>query len=260
MLDEGKSVQGLRRTFKHKEGTNIDLELSISTMDHHGYIVWVINARDITEQKKMEDALNKSILDLKHILNETVNALVTLSEKRDLYTAGHQHRVANLAKAIAKEMELSDDQLEEVTLAGTLHDIGKIYVPSDILNKPGKLTVNEMGIIKTHPQVGFEIIKEIPFHGNVAEIVLQHHEKLNGTGYPGGLHDESILLGAKILGVADVVEAMATHRPYRPAIGLNKALAEITTEKGVLYDAFVVEACLSLFESKGYVLEDSRNI
>jgi putative nucleotidyltransferase with HDIG domain len=167
-------------------------------------------------------------------------------------SGGRADRVAHLAIAIAKEMGLSKDQIDGIRVAGIIHDIGKIAVPAEILSKPSQLSEYEFEMIKTHPRVGYEILKQIEFPWPVAQIVLQHHERINGSGYPQGLTGKDILLGAKILGVADVVEAMASHRPYRPALGINEALKEISQNKCVLFDPEVVEACLKLFIRKGF--------
>ena len=179
-----------------------------------------------------------------------VRATSRTVEWRDPYTAGHQRRVSDLACAIAEEYGLAKDQIDGVRVAGIIHDLGKIAVPAEILSKPSRLTPNEFNIIKEHPQVGHDILKEIEFPWPIAEIVLQHHERLNGSGYPQGLTAKSIRLEAKILSVADVVEAMATHRPYRPAIGLDEALKEIDDHKDTWFDPQVVEACLRIFHQK----------
>ena len=170
-----------------------------------------------------------------------------MAEKRDPYTAGHQQRVAQLASAIAGKMGLSAKRREAIRIAALLHDIGKVYVPAEILNKPGQLTPVEMDLIKTHPQVGKDIVRAIPFDAPVAQIILQHQERLDGSGYPNGLERDAILLEAKILAVADVVEAIASHRPYRPALGITTALEEIAQNRGIYYDEEVVDACLELF-------------
>ena len=167
---------------------------------------------------------------------------------RDPYTVDHQHRATHIAIAIAQRMGLSEERIEEIHVAGCLHDLGKIAVPTEILSKPGKLTDLEFAIIKTHPQVAFNILKPLEIPGQITQIIMQHHERLNGSGYPYGLDDQEILLEAKILGVADVIEAMCSHRPYRPALGIDKALEEIERKKGVLYDPEVVESCLLLYQ------------
>jgi putative nucleotidyltransferase with HDIG domain len=188
------------------------------------------------------------------LLNATVQALATMVEVRDPYTAGHQRRVATLAVAIATEMRLPAERIEGLRLAAEIHDIGKIKIPAEILVSPRKLSAAEFEIVKTHSTVGYDILKDIRFPTPVAQIVLQHHEKLDGSGYPAGLKQEQILLEARILCVADVVEAMASHRPYRPGLGVPKALQEISEHKGLLYDSDVVSVCVSLFESKQFEL------
>ena len=199
-------------------------------------------------QQHLEDTLAK----VRRTLGTIVQAMGTTLETRDPYTAGHQRRVADLARAIATELGLPADQIEGVRTAATIHDIGKIAVPAEILSKPGKLTDTEFELIKIHAKIGYDILKQIEFPWPIAQFVLQHHERLDGSGYPAGLCGDDIFLEARILGVADVVEAMATHRPYRPALGLDGALAEISKNKGVLYDAPVADACLKIFTEKGF--------
>lgn len=203
-------------------------------------------ARDISERKNALEALKKSRDELRTSLEETVKSLALAAEKRDPYTAGHQMRVDMLACAIAREMGLSEEKIEGLHFAALLHDIGKISLPSEYLAKPARLSVQERAIIKCHTEVGYDILKNIPFPWPVAEIVYQHHEHLDGSGYPRGLTGTDLLLEAKILTVADVVEAMSSHRPYRPSLGLETALDEIRTGRGILYDAECVDACLRL--------------
>jgi len=186
--------------------------------------------------------------ELQKAMDGVIHAISLVVETRDPYTAGHQRRVAELARAIAKEMGLSEWQIMGIHVAGLLHDIGKVAVPSEILNKPGKITENEFSIIKNHCQVGYAILQRIDFPWPVTRAVLQHHERLDGSGYPEGLSGEDIILEARILGVADVVEAMSSHRPYRPALGLDSALQEISQARGILYDTEVVDACLALLK------------
>lgn len=176
-------------------------------------------------------------------------------EMRDPYTAGHQRRVTQLACAIAREMEIPEDQITGLRLAGLIHDIGKVRVPSEILTHPDGLTDAEFTMIKMHPILGYEILAKMDLPWPVAQIVHQHHERLNGSGYPLGLFGEEIILEAKVLAVSDVVEAIASHRPYRPALGIDKALDEIAQNKGILYDPDVVDACLRLFKEKRFTLE-----
>lgn len=189
---------------------------------------------------------------LQHTLTQTVGAMATLIELRDPYTAGHQKRAANLAAAIAAEMGLNAEQVRALHLAAMTYEIGKIQIPAEILSKPGKLHKTELDFIKTHSQAGFEILREIDFPWPIAKIVQQHHERLDGSGYPLGLRADEILLEARIIAVADVVEAMSSHRPYRTALGVDAALAEIVANKGVLYDPVVVDACVSLFRERDY--------
>jgi len=184
-------------------------------------------------------------------MEEVIQVLEAVIGARDPYTVYHQQRVAQLAWAIAGEIGLSHDRLRSLWVAATIHDLGKIAIPTEILNKSGRLTEVEFSIIKTHPQKGYDILKPMKFIGDVRQIILQHHERINGAGYPYGLAGADILLEAKILGVADVVEAMCSHRPYRPSLGLEKALNEISLKKGVLYDSAVVEACLKVCEEDG---------
>jgi putative nucleotidyltransferase with HDIG domain len=178
-----------------------------------------------------------------------------MAEKRDPYTAGHQQRVAKLACAIGRGMGLSEHALEGLEMAGTLHDVGKVYVPAEILSKPARLSHLEMGIMKSHPEVGFEILREVNFPWPVARTVLEHHERLDGSGYPGGLKGADICLEARILAVADVVEAMSSHRPYRAALGLPQALEEIRSGRGRLYEGEAVDLCLALMRD-GFTFEE----
>ncbi|MEA2096014.1 MAG: response regulator [Candidatus Cloacimonadota bacterium] len=197
-------------------------------------------------------ALKDSFYRLQELMEETVNGLVLAVEKRDPYTAGHQRRVSLLANAIAEKMGLEKTKAAGLRIAAIVHDIGKINVPAEILSKPGRLTNAEFDLIKTHPHAGFEILSTINFPWPVAEIVLQHQERINGSGYPNGLKGNEILIEARIISVADVVEAIASHRPYRPSLGLEYALNEIASKKGILYDVKVAEACLDLFKNKEF--------
>lgn len=241
-------------TLRSKNGTIFPIEkiimpLNSSAGNSSGR---VIVFRDISTRKQTEQALKESRDRLHQALQGTIQAMALTIEIRDPYTAGHQRRVSKLACAIAEELDLAEEQIEGLRVAGDIHDIGKIYVPAEILSKPGQITAIEYGIIKTHPQVGYDILKTIKFPWPVAQIVLQHHERLDGSGYPLGLSGDQILKEAKILIVADTVEAMSSHRPYRPAQGIDKALAEITQNKGIQYDAEIVEACVRLFREKNF--------
>ena len=211
---------------------------------------------DISERKQAEGKLAKSYESLKKTFSDAIDTMVKIVEMRDPYTAGHQQRVARLAFAIATEMKLEDTRIDQLKIAAVIHDIGKMNVPSDILSKPGRLSDIEFGLIKTHAQNGYDIMKGMDFPCSVAQAVLQHHERLDGSGYPGGLKGKDILLEAKILAVADVIEAMYSYRPYRPAMGIDKALEEISNGRGKLYDPDVVDACLELFKTGRFEFED----
>ncbi len=196
----------------------------------------------------LRDLMNHYNENMENLLEQTVAALSSAVEKRDQYTAGHQERVMQLACAIGKELFLTEKELGGLRMAAVIHDIGKLFIPTDILTKPGKLIEEEMNLIKKHPEKGYEILKGINFPWPLAEIVLQHHEKINGSGYPQGLKDNEIIFEAKIICVADVIEAMATNRPYRPMLGMDKALQEIEKNKNILYDASVVDACVTILK------------
>jgi PAS domain S-box-containing protein/putative nucleotidyltransferase with HDIG domain len=211
--------------------------------------------RDITERKRTEEELRQSSQKLIRAMNGTINSMASLVEVRDPYTAGHQQRVAKLATAIARELSLSEERIEGIGVAGTLHDIGKISIPAEILSKPGRLRKSEFDLVKDHAEIGYGLLKAIEFSRPVAQIVLQHHERMDGSGYPNGLSGKNILIEARIMGVADVIESMSSHRPYRPAFSIDKALLEIILKKGVLYDPEVVDACVRLFNEKGFVFD-----
>lgn len=230
----------------------ITAEMRTAEIQWEGKPAYLASLRDITDHKKIEQALQQSVEKSQRILQETVQALAIALEKRDPYTAGHSLRVAQLAEALAEELGLPEDQVRGAHIAAAIHDIGKIYVPAEILSKPRSLSDAEFNLIKSHSQIGFDILRDIEFPWPIAQTVLQHHERMDGSGYPQGLSDGQILLLAKILGVADVVEAMCSHRPYRPAPGLKRALEEITDNRGVFYSPEVVDACSSLFGREGF--------
>jgi PAS domain S-box-containing protein/putative nucleotidyltransferase with HDIG domain len=245
-------------SFLHtSSGRVLPIEKNISPIiDNRGVGMGkVLVFRDVSQRMDSEDATRDYVSTLRRTLDATVEALAVTSEKRDPYTAGHQQRVAALAEAIAQRMDLAPDRLEGIRVAGLLHDIGKIYIPAEILAKPSLLTNMEMGLIKTHSEVGYEILQNIPFPWPVAKMVLQHHERLNGSGYPAGLSDGQIMQEAKILAVADVVEAMSSHRPYRAALGMTRALDEVKKNRGVLYDPRVVDICVDLFANQAFAFE-----
>ncbi|MCX7966628.1 MAG: PAS domain-containing protein [Syntrophorhabdaceae bacterium] len=233
--------------------SNEEKELLIGVAKDLGFAIYSIEQ----EKKRIEaeQQLKESYNRLRRIIGSVIDVISLAVESRDPYTAGHQKRVANLARYIAQEMGLSPEQIESVRMAGTIHDLGKIAIPAEILSTPRKLTPVEFELVKQHPGNGYEILKNIDYLKTVAEIVYQHHEKLDGSGYPRGLKGDEILIEARILSVADVVEAIASHRPYRPALGIDTALNEIEKNAGMLYDKDVVYACLKLFKEKGFKLE-----
>ena len=204
------------------------------------------------------DALKNSIRQLRSSLDGVIDTLALTVGTRDPYTAGHQMRVADLVAAISDELGFSEDRKIGVRMAAVIHDLGKIAVPAEILNKPGRLSNNEFNLIKEHPQVGFNILKNINFPWPIAQIVLQHHERMDGSGYPRGLSGKEILFEARILAVADVVETMASHRPYRAALGIDKALEEISKNKGIYYDQKVSDICIKLFTEKKFKFKKSQ--
>lgn len=203
--------------------------------------------QDVTDRQRADDALTESRGRLTRMVYDVAEAMGRVVEARDPYTQGHQQRVAGLAKRIAVRMGLSQAEADEVEMAGLLHDVGKLRIPTEILNKPGRLSPNEFALVKGHPEQGFEILKDIAFPWAVAEIALQHHERMDGSGYPRGLSGDEILVAARILEVADVVEAMASHRPYRPTLGVKEAIQEIVSHPEQ-HDSRVVAACVSLYE------------
>lgn len=231
------------------------MEISAQLFPLNGQQAVLSIARDVTQRRLTEDKLQKSVNRLKRAVEGTVQAMAVATEMRDPYTAGHQRRVSRLAAAIARRMNLPKGDVNGIRMAAAIHDLGKICIPAEILSKPGELNRYEISIIRTHPQVGYEILKEIDFPWPVAETVLQHHERIDRSGYPQGLSGDQIGLGARILAVADVVEAMSSHRPYRPALGIEEALAEIAEGRGRLYDARVADACLELFQEESFRLD-----
>jgi len=254
-LEKMKEYHLLRRKEKGSAGTSYEF----SFRDKLGGIknIWlnigmipgtkksVASLTDITDRKTYEGKLKKSIEDVIYTIGK-------ITETRDPYTSGHQLKVSKLSTAIAQEMKLPEGKIEGIRIASLVHDIGKISIPSEILSKPTKLSEIEYRLIQNHSQIGYDILKSIEFSYPVAQIVLQHHERLNGLGYPQGLKGDDILLEAKIIAVADVVEAMSSFRPYRPALGIDKALEEISINRGTFYDSEVVDVCLKLFKQKRF--------
>ncbi len=263
--DKERAVQTMRLMFEKrltpqeysmilKGGDKIQFEVNAAVLrdtDRTPY-GFVFLCRDIMERKQAEKDLRGSLSQLRTTLKAAIDSLASAIEMRDPYTAGHQERVTRLACAIAREMGLPEDRIEGIQIAGVIHDIGKLYVPAEILSKPTKLSDLEYSMIKVHSEVGYTILSKIDFPWPIAKIVYQHHETINGSGYPQGLTGKDILLEAKILCVADVVEAMSSHRPYRPALGIKPALEEVSQKRGILYDREVVDACLKLFVEKNF--------
>lgn len=251
LLESRGFVQEYEARFFRKDGSIGWVSVNIQparvaegqTLCYDGFV------RDVTDRKESVERLREAFAG-------TIQAITSLVEAKDPYTAGHQRRVADIAQAIAVEMGLSREQMEGIAMAGIIHDIGKVSVPAEILCSPRRLTQLEFNLIKTHAQSGYEILKDIKFPWPIARMVLEHHERMDGSGYPHGLTGNNILPESRILAVADVVEAMATHRPYRSALGLDKALEEITQNKGLLYDPEAVDACLRLFREKGFTIQE----
>jgi HD-GYP domain-containing protein (c-di-GMP phosphodiesterase class II) len=206
----------------------------------------------VTKRKKDEEKLSQIMENLRKGVSGVIQIVSSTVETRDPYTTGHQRRVADLSRAIAEEMGLADARRDGLCMAGTIHDLGKISIPAEILSKPAKLTKIEYKLIQTHSQTGHDILKDIDFSWPLAEMVYQHHERINGSGYPRGLKGKDISPEAQILMVADVVEAMTSRRPYRPALGVDAALEEIEKNKGILYNPKVAEVCQKLFKKKGF--------
>ena len=258
VLEGRKAVEILEEPVRKASGEEIWLHTSkIGLYDLDGNPTHLLGiSMDITGRRKMEEERNQAMQEsvehlerLRETLHQTISAISRAIEARDPYTAGHQRRVADIACNIAREMGLEEHRMEGIRMGATIHDIGKIQVPSEMLVNPTNLTEMEILILREHPRVGYEILKEVSFPWPVAEIALQHHERMDGSGYPQGLSGEEILLEARIVAVADVVEAMSSPRPYRPALGMEAALHEIEEGKGTLYDPDAVEACLSLYRT-----------
>jgi putative nucleotidyltransferase with HDIG domain len=213
--------------------------------------------RNIDHRKAIEEQLQQRNIQLENSMKATVETMARIVECRDPYTSGHQKRTSVLAEAIAKEMELPEKRVEGIRIAAMIHDMGKINIPSEILTKPARLTDIEYRMIKQHPTIAFDILEDVEFPWPLANIILQHHERMDGSGYPKGLSGDEILLEARILAVADVVEAMSSHRPYRPGHGIDVTLEEIESKKGLLYDENAASACLVLFRQKGFSFDPS---
>jgi PAS domain S-box-containing protein/putative nucleotidyltransferase with HDIG domain len=221
--------------------------------DKQGQIIGTFGiSRDITKRVRAEEGLHETLRLLRQAITSTIQVVGLTVEARDPYTAGHQQRTTILAEAIAREMGLPSEKIEGLHMAGLVHDVGKISIPAEILSKPTKLTPGEYALVKTHARRGYEILKDVEFPWPLAEIVLEHHERMDGSGYPRGLTGDEILMEARILSVSDTVEAMVSDRPYRPAQGVQAALAEVEKNKGIFYDVDVAETCLKLFREKRF--------
>jgi len=232
---------------KRKDGTTANVELSAGRINYQGKPASLVIMRDVTDRRRTEEELSLTLGKLRKAMGAIIQAMSMAIETRDPYTAGHQKRVSDLARAIATEMKLTSEEIDAIRMAASIHDLGKISIPAEILSKPGKINEFEFRLIQNHPQIGYEILRTIEFPWPIAEIVLQHHERINGSGYPNGLRGEEIHVIARILAVADVVEAMVSHRPYRSALTLGEAIHEITKNRGTLYDPDAVDACKQLF-------------
>jgi len=237
------------------DGTLFDAEVGLNAVLTAGKYYLQAIVRDITKRKKAEEGLKETLERLRKAIGSTIQVMVSAVESRDPYTAGHQLRSADLARAIATEMGLPQEKIDGIRIAGSIHDLGKLSIPAEILSKPTKLTNTEFALIKDHSRSGYEILKNVESSWPLAEIVYQHHERMDGSGYPRNLKGEEILMEARIMAVADVVESMASHRPYRPSLGIDAALAEIGKNRGTLYDEAVADACLRLFREKDFQLK-----
>jgi PAS domain S-box-containing protein/putative nucleotidyltransferase with HDIG domain len=254
---ENKKPQMFQLEMRRKDGTTVWTEVKVSFIrDENQQPVGIIGvSRNITERRLAEVKLQQTLDSLNNAVGATIQVMVSAVEMRDPYTAGHQLRVANIACAVATEMGLAQDKIDGIRMAGSIHDIGKLSIPAEILSKPSKLTEIEFSLVKEHARSGYEMLKDVESPWPLAEIVYQHHERMNGTGYPRNLKGDEILLEARIMAVSDVVEAMASHRPYRAALGIEAALEEIKKNKGIFYDNTVADACLKLFREKGYQIK-----
>lgn len=256
VIVSGKPKRDIIQPYTTPDGIRWLITDKIPYRDKEGKVTGVIGlSKDITVQRKSEQKLKQTYRRLKKTMDATIDTMSKIIEAKDPYTSNHQHRVCQLAVPLAQELNLAEDKIEGIRIASLIHDIGKIGLPTEILSKPTTLTDIEFSLIKGHSQIGYDILKSIDFSYPVDQIVIQHHERLNGSGYPNNLKSDKILLEAKIIGVADVVEAMSSFRPYRPALGIDKALEEISKNKGILYDPEVVDACLKLFKEKGFKFE-----
>jgi len=239
---------------RRKDGMLIELGLHATLGDWDGQVAVIVMVQDITERKHAEEQIASYVKQLEVSMRGTLQAVSNMIDLRDPYTAGHERRVGLIAGVIGREMGWSEEHCQALEMIGLVHDIGKIGVPAEILSKPGRLTPTEMELVKAHAQAGYEILKDVPFSFPVAEVILQHHERLDGSGYPRGLKGDDILPEARVLAVADVLESMSAHRPYRPALGVDAALVELERGRGTLFDPEVLDATFRLLREKGYSL------
>jgi PAS domain S-box-containing protein/putative nucleotidyltransferase with HDIG domain len=256
-----KQVRDRKQTLKeetgillHKDGTERYFSISgAPNFDSEGNFIGLVGTlKNLTDIRRSEMELKKSFEKLQSAMSSTIDAISIIVESRDPYTAGHQRRVAQLAMAVAGELGLSEERIDLIRMGSLIHDIGKIYIPAEILTKPGRLNDIEFAMMKSHPTVGYKILNKVDFIPVIVDMVYQHHERMDGSGYPLGISGDEILLESRIIAVADTVEAMASHRPYRPALGVAVALEEIKKQRGSAFDAKVVDACLKLFEEQGF--------
>lgn len=257
--DHQQTLKEETGTLLHKDGTERYFSFSCApNFDSESHFIGVVGTfKNMTDIRKSEMELKKSFEKLQSVMSSTIDAISIIVESRDPYTAGHQRRVTQLATAIAGELALSKEKIDLIRMGSLIHDIGKIYIPSEILTKPMKLNDIEYAMIKSHPEVAQKILKQVDFIPTVVDMVYQHHERIDGSGYPRKLKRDDILIEARILAVADTVEAMATHRPYRPSLGIEKALEEIKNQRGILYDEAVADACLKLFREKRFQFKEA---
>jgi PAS domain S-box-containing protein len=267
--DRGRVAEAMRRLLAgeaksiamefgvlRRNGVVIQVGANSTFAIHDGRPAIIGMMQDISEKRRAEEEILRYVAQLKTAFMSTVEVATTISEMRDPYTAGHERRVAKIAVAIGAELGLDTSRQEGLRVAGDLHDVGKMIIPAEILSKPGRLSEAEMQLVKGHARAGYDVLKGVPFPWPVAQVALQHHERYDGSGYPHGLKGEAILLEARIMAVADVVEAMSSHRPYRPGLGIDKALAEIERGRGTAYCIGAADACLRLFREKGFRLPD----
>lgn len=255
-LDSKIASVPYRFTGLRKDGSTIQVEMHSARATHGGRPAIIGLMQDISDKDRAEEETKRHIEDLRNAFMSTVEVATILNEMRDPYTAGHERRVGGLAAAIGAKLGLDEHRQEGLLVAGKLHDVGKIIIPSEILSKPGKLNAIEYRLIQEHARAGYDVLKDVKFPWPLATVALQHHERMDGSGYPQGLKGDAIVLEARIMAVADVIEATSSHRPYRAGQGIDKALAEVEHDSGTKYDRAVVDACLTLFREEGYTIPE----